>query len=514
MSSFKRITLAFVFACLWSISAFAQSNDVVLGTGFNFNGAFYTGKLHIQAVETYSQCSASVPYTNCWIPVAGAPALKAISVAPDGDMWGINTSGALLHDVAGTWKATGFNPAQAIALGNGTVYLLTTSGTIYYFDGSSWHYNIINPYPTFFREIAVGLDGDTWALGEAVGCGYRVYHYDPTAKVWDSTTQMLTDIKANNSQDVWGVCFSGTSGANAYHFNGSTWSEDTGIGAKQIVATADGILFATGGSDFWYRPEGSTNSYMTKLTGQPSFINGVAENKVYGLIGTTLYKFQALTLQFTHNIFGQYGPDGCVPDQTHTCPTITHTGPITLQIDNHTQQTANMNVQMTAAVNMGPTDLYTPVEAYNCQESGTCLAVTATTGLKCSANIAAGAALMAYAISKTQIKWEMAHTRVILSTAAPHYGSLYDCRTVFGANVCRVDVKPWCSNTSTPDLNPPYIDGQPAGTTAWTGTWDASAPCIRIKNPLFNLDSGWQCSPDWPAPRNPSHALGVCDFNP
>lgn len=484
MSIRKCITHLLVLGC-WCLPAFANL-PVVLG---NSSGeAAYTGSLGITVTTTYSVCGPTVPASSCWQVVAGAPSLKAISTAADGDKWGINTSGVLVYEAAGatTWTTlTGHSPTQVNGTGNGAAYILSSSGSIWYTanGGSTWA-EVLNPYPTTFRQIAVAANGDqdVWALGEAVGCGYRVYRYDQTNKVWDSTTQVLTDISVGTPQDVWGVC-AGQSGANAYHFDGSTWTLDTGIGAAQIVVTGDGVLFASGGTDFWYRQESSTDQFMTQLVGGQSSFSGTYENGIYGLFNNVLEKFQAHTYTITHEVAGS-ASGGSV------------SGSMSLQIKNHAMQVYNLNVAAGLSVDQNIFEAMTPLEAAACDAEGDgCPSFTASVSLGCDCDPIISDPFLAYNLLDLKINKETAHTQLVQN------GPNTNCWEGKTVSVCDKPTKIWC----TPSTTPPDYSGPngmrdmatPIDVTAWI----ALAECARVQGPILGVNGPWLCAPiPWPLP--------------
>jgi hypothetical protein len=490
MARFK-LALSFVLCLVWCLPGLAQQQSFPIATSATVPvGGSYTGSLIESVVPTYSQCGSA----NCWQVVANTPSLIAFSESADGDKWGINTSNQVMHfDSLTGWTVIAFSgtPKQIVA-SVGATYLLSSTGKIFQYTGSGWGSNKFTPYPATFRQISVGTDGDLWALGEAYGCAYHPYHYNPSSGTWTAYSRGLTVISVKQASDVWGVCTGIASPAdNVFNFNGSAWTAQAGW-LNNIQAAPDGTLWGTnGGSTFMRYETGSTN--WTNLVGTPSLQTSAGEDQTYGLFGNTLEKFQAFTIQFTHNLTGSFnapptspctpGPNPCPPP----IPIPTHYGPITLAIAGHTAKVYNLSTLSTTPINVNVSDTLTPAEAYQCMTAGnSCPSVSVSTQLKCTAAMLAS--LLAYEETFMDDYFERAYTLVKYPIGGdPAYSCVPDSHDKLR---CKFNVITWCTpDTTVPDSHPSWVldySDKVFQPTYWN-TWKI---CMRLRK-----TDPWFCSP-------------------
>ena len=462
---------------------------------------------------TTSICNTQHQNQNCWMPVAGSPALSKIAVGVDGVVVGLKTDGTLAQydSNAKLWSALPTLPgATQVALANrSTIYAIANS-TLYTLTNGVWSQFSSQP----FSQVAVGGDGDLWTIGTtAYGCGNTVYHYSSGSFV--QQTQGLSQISVETFDNVFGLCSSIASPSdNLFHYNGTSWSSFHGW-LSQVAVAGDALWGVQ--STFSAYHQAPSSGVWDSITGIPSYIASSNMLATFGIFSNQLEQFQSYVLTVSRAVSGQYNgscPPGYGGAYQPPCSSLMHTALARLQIQGHATVVYGYSGVYNQYLSSTATDSLTPQETFGCANNGPCPSIT-TGGNPNTGEAGVLCAAMGWFYEDTTstmtpvtIKWEIAKTKVIGN-------GMYDpssCKTIYGATFCKVPVSWLC----TPDTTPP--DYKPTGVYTeitppmWTKSWQMYAGCIR--GVIYGVAGPWVCTPG-AALRDPdtiSNAL--CTHNP
>jgi virginiamycin B lyase len=176
--------------------------------------------------------------------------LSQISVGFDGTVWGVNARGQIY-----SWNAQTSSWVQIpgslkqVAVGSATaVWGVNADGQVYRWSGSEWFatWDLI-PVPGLltghFAQIAVGADGDAWAIDS----GRHAYHYDTRYRTWEPVTgETFASLSAGNDGAVWAVT---TQGAVEQFDPTVLWFGTAQRPLTQVSVGADGDAWGLNGTE-------------------------------------------------------------------------------------------------------------------------------------------------------------------------------------------------------------------------------------------------------------------------
>ncbi|MBT3353234.1 MAG: PASTA domain-containing protein [Nitrospinaceae bacterium] len=288
--STKRITstiTAVVFAFLFLVSAAAP----------------------IASALTYSEAFS-------WSKVPGATNAVDIGIGAGGHVWylgdGTGQGGSRVYKWNGStgWDYKGGEGVRIAVEPNGNAWLVTKSGNIYRYTGSSWTRVQGAGGTSKALDIGIGAGGHVWYLGNAdTNGGRRVYKWNGSTG-WDYMNGAGVRIAVEPNGNAWVV----TSSGNIYRYNGSGWTRMPGSGAVDIGIGANGHVWYLGDADLSggkrvYKWNGSTGwDYMNGAglniavdtqgigwltSGGGNIYRGVAGKQVPNVVGQTQTQAQA-----------------------------------------------------------------------------------------------------------------------------------------------------------------------------------------------------------------------------
>lgn len=519
----RRIAKLFFFAAtllLCSIMPAAQTTtDPMAGMDMSAGTTGQPGTPHYITQVNNIQYNDSTPDCTqaknkvCFHTVSTSPSIQKVTTGADGAAFGLDASGSVwsLPVNSKTWQTTAYSPmVQLSAVSASDVYGLQYDATYcaaphmraYRYTGGA-NFEPLNFCADYIAAAPQNDVGDVLfrILSGAVShelAGSTTWVSDPTAggngtpveiaagsafNVWLVTsTQVIKelDITSGNFAVVAGAAVHVSTTGDPVQGNEETWVTNSALSVFKY-SSATGSLTGT-----W-----------TQMAGQLTGISVGNHYYVFGLRSdlNATYHFNAIQVMANIATTGYYQ---CSPQ----CPQGSfHTATVTGTWSNGGHYASGSNAGVPSATLNALASPYTDdCDVILGDTSGSC-DLTVSGAVNCSAM---GAIYFA-AGSTSGITIEPAQTRVIANGAL----STSTCRTVFGAEECQQPVKPWCSNTANPDLNPLNIWTQPP---QWTATWDDSAVCFRFS--LFGYKSAWHCSPGV-APRNPTILMRPdCTYNP
>ncbi len=160
-----------------------------------------------------------------WVPVAGA--LKHVSVAADGTVWGVNASDKIYRRGASAWEQVS-GALKQISVGSAAVvWGVNADDKVYRRGANAWE-----QMPGRLKHVSAAADGTVWGVNAAD----EIYRWNGSA--WARVAGALKQISVGASNIVWGVNASNK----IYRWNGSSWTQVAGA-LIHVAAAADGTVW-------------------------------------------------------------------------------------------------------------------------------------------------------------------------------------------------------------------------------------------------------------------------------
>lgn len=217
-----------------------------------------------------------------WVQFPGQ--LTQIGVGADGDVWGLNGPVIYHYDAgADSFSQVRGSLTQIAAASAGAVYGLDGNGGIYWYNIGTLAFQKIAD-TSGFTQLAVGVDGDVWAVKDAVA-----YHYDVLHNTMDATPGSITQVSVGFGAAVFGL----NAGGEIYQWNAASgsWLEIPG-NLQSMAVGANGSVWGINSSQQIYQlgaptrqPEGLLFVSSTPLS--QIFVG--ADGSVWGLAAIPNY---------------------------------------------------------------------------------------------------------------------------------------------------------------------------------------------------------------------------------
>lgn len=175
-----------------------------------------------------------------WVPVAGA--LKQVSVASDGTVWGVNAADKIYHFGAGVWDPIAGSLKQISVGSSSIVWGVNADDQIYRRAAGAWQ-----QVPGRLKQVSAAADGTVWGVNAAD----EVFRRDGSS--WTRMPGALKQISVGASNIVWGVNASNK----IYRWNGTRWTVVPGA-LSHISAGSDSAIWGVNASQKIYFREGSS----------------------------------------------------------------------------------------------------------------------------------------------------------------------------------------------------------------------------------------------------------------
>jgi hypothetical protein len=183
----------------------------------------------------------------------GAEMLARISVAADGDVWGIESSGAVLRyqQASQTWQSVlgpGSKGLSHLSVGSRTqIWGLDPDGEVYQYTGGETGWQKI---PGTLTWISAAADGTVCGVDTAG----MVYRYVGEPSLWQPMPGTLLQISVGSAEHIWGIDTAGN--ALRYEQRSQSWQEIPGQ-FTSISVGADGAVWGSdrSGNTFLYAGE-------------------------------------------------------------------------------------------------------------------------------------------------------------------------------------------------------------------------------------------------------------------
>lgn len=240
-------------------------------------------------------------YANgSWTNITGLA--RQLAVAPDGTLYAINSGGGTYAYSAGNWTALGGGAVAITVASDGSVYVLSNGGPGP--DQAIWH----NVGGVWSQVAGSGtVLASNWDTGSYTGTAGAVrsggiyilnssggIYYENTDNSFAAFSGAASGIAASTSGGMFALSYPSNSGGNSiyyYNLSSSTWSEQAGAGMS--ISTDGTHLYVVGASGGIYEsvitasatPAPQQNfPVQSTVGGYPAFVNPS---------GFTLYVFTA-----------------------------------------------------------------------------------------------------------------------------------------------------------------------------------------------------------------------------
>lgn len=218
-----------------------------------------------------------------WLQIPGL--LTQIAVGADGDVWGLDAASDIWHyNVQAGQFSEVHGALMQIAVGSaGTVYGLDPNGGIYWYNIGTKAFQKIANW-SGFGQVAVGVDGDVWAVKDAVA-----YHYDVLHNTMDATPGSITQVALGFGAAVFGL----NAGGEIYQWNAVSggWAEIPG-NLHSMAVGANGTVWGINSSQQIYRFGGPTRQPQGLLFVSPTSLSQISvgpDGTVWGLAAPANY---------------------------------------------------------------------------------------------------------------------------------------------------------------------------------------------------------------------------------
>jgi len=172
--------------------------------------------------------------SNKWEPVAGA--LKQISVGSAGDIWGVNAEDKVFRRGTSTWDLMPGRLKHVSVAADGTVWGVNASDEIYRWNGTAW-----TRMPGALKQVSVGTALEVWGVNAA----NKIFRWNGSA--WDLVSGALTHVAAGADGAVWGV----NANHEIYRRAGSQWELIPGR-LKQLSVGSSSDVWGVNAGDVIY----------------------------------------------------------------------------------------------------------------------------------------------------------------------------------------------------------------------------------------------------------------------
>lgn len=213
---------------------------------------------------------------SAWVPVDGA--LKHVSMAADGTLWGVNAKDNIFRREKNAWTPVA-GALKQISVGSAAnVWGVNADDKVFRRGIDRWE-----PMPGRLKHVSAAADGSVWG----VNAGDQIFRWNGTG--WTSVAGALKQLSVASANTVWGV----NAADQIFRWNGSGWTRVAGSLAH-VSAAADGSVWGVNAAQGIFRRSGSS------WTAVPGLLKQVSVGKadaVWGVnAGDTIYTRGSLAL--------------------------------------------------------------------------------------------------------------------------------------------------------------------------------------------------------------------------
>ena len=197
-----------------------------------------------------------------WVPVDGA--LKQVSAAADGTVWGVNASNTIFRRASSQWEAVAGALKQVSAGSASIVWGVNADDKVFRRSGNAWE-----QMPGRLKHVSAAADGTVWG----VNASDEIYRWNGTS--WTRVAGALKQVSVATSSLVWGVNASN----DIFRWNGSSWDAVSGS-LMHVAAGADGAVWGVNAGHEIYR---WTGTQWQQISGRLKQLSVASNNAVWGV---------------------------------------------------------------------------------------------------------------------------------------------------------------------------------------------------------------------------------------
>ena len=197
-----------------------------------------------------------------WVPVDGA--LKQVSAAADGTVWGVNASNNIFRRAGSQWEQVAGALKQVSVGSASTVWGVNADDKVFRRSGNAWE-----QMAGRLKQVSAAADGTVWG----VNASDEIYRWNGAS--WTRVAGALKQISAATAQLVWGVNASNQ----IFRWNGAAWDPVSGS-LSHVAAGADGAVWGVNASDEIYR---WTGTQWQPISGALKQLSVASANAIWGV---------------------------------------------------------------------------------------------------------------------------------------------------------------------------------------------------------------------------------------
>ena len=199
---------------------------------------------------------------EAWLFTQGA--LKHVSVAGDGTVWGVNSADQIFRRDDGAWTPIPGALKQVSAGDANQIWGVNSSDAIFQWNGSSW-----TRVSGALKHVSVAGDGTVWGVNSAD----QIFRRDGGA--WTRIPGALKQVSAGSANQIWGV----NSADAIFQWTGSSWTRVSGA-LKHVSVAGDGTVWGVNSADQIFRRDGSA---WTRIPGALKQVSAGSANQIWGV---------------------------------------------------------------------------------------------------------------------------------------------------------------------------------------------------------------------------------------
>jgi Tectonin domain len=197
-----------------------------------------------------------------WVPVAGA--LKHVSAAADGTVWGVNASDNIYRRNGAQWEQIAGALKQVSVGSTNIVWGVNADDKVYRRGSNAWE-----QMPGRLKHVSAAADGSVWG----VNASDEIYRWNGSS--WTRIAGALKQISVGASNIVWGVNASNK----IFRWNGSSWDPVAGA-LIHVAAGSDGAVWGVNAGNEIFS---WTGSQWQPIAGRLKQLSVGSTNSIWGV---------------------------------------------------------------------------------------------------------------------------------------------------------------------------------------------------------------------------------------
>lgn len=203
-----------------------------------------------------------------WTSVHGA--LKYVSIATDGTVWGVNAAGQIFWFNSGIWNIRSGALTQISAARLDLVWGVNANGQIFRRVGAAGDDTIAwQQVGGTLKHVSAAADGTVWGVNK----DDKIFRWNGSG--WEEIAGRLKQISVGDAATVWGV----NADDEIFFWTGSGWTRVAGA-LKHVSVASDGTVFGVNADDEIFERNGTR---WVPLSGRLKQISVSTSSLVWGV---------------------------------------------------------------------------------------------------------------------------------------------------------------------------------------------------------------------------------------